>query len=111
MPKRLHVKDVDVNGRRVLTRVDFNVPLSGDGRVSDDTRIRRALPTIESIVASISCRRRLAAFSVRSRRGRLTAVLVAIRIPPSAGTEVDCVIISAKKQRFPALNLFKRSKK
>jgi len=49
------LKDVDVNGKRVLIRVDFNVPMDTHNTISDDRRIRSALPTINYCIDHNAC--------------------------------------------------------
>ncbi|MGI6081676.1 MAG: phosphoglycerate kinase [Limnochordia bacterium] len=47
---KLTIDDLDVRGKRVLIRVDYNVPLDENRKITDDTRIRASLPTLEYLL-------------------------------------------------------------
>src|SRR5437868_15396691 len=97
MPK-LSIKDLDLSGKRVFIRVDFNIPIK-DGKVEDDTRIRAAIPTItyatehgaRVILASHLGRpkgKRVDKYSLRPVHLRLQELLG----PPAADVAIDSPI-------------------
>ena len=52
--KHKSVYDVDLNGKRVLLRVDYNVPINSLGEVVDDTRILASIPTLNYLLKESS---------------------------------------------------------
>jgi len=100
--------ETDISGKRVLVRADFNVPLNKQGEITDDTRIRAALPTIQDLI------QKNAKVILCSHMGRpkgevkeeLRLTPVAERLSQLLGQEVvkcdDC-IGDAVKQKVDAL--------
>ena len=99
--KRL--KDLDVAGKRVLVRVDFNVPLDDAGNVTSDARIRAALPTIQAILSAggrpilMSHLGRPKGKVVESMRLRPAADRLAELLGATVRTAPDCVGADAER--------------
>jgi phosphoglycerate kinase len=104
------VKDVDLKGKRVIMRVDFNVPMK-DGQVSDDKRIKASLPTIQYVLdqgASLVLMSHLgrpkgagfeAEFSLKPASEALAKLLgtVAVQMAPDCvGAEVEALAAALK---------------
>ncbi|MFL5893931.1 MAG: phosphoglycerate kinase [Thermoleophilaceae bacterium] len=93
--RKTTISDIDVRpGRRLLVRVDFNVPLK-DGAVADDTRLRAALPTIESV------RERGGALVLASHLGRPKGPDPATSLRPVSAQLAE--LIDAPVQQAPAV--------
>ena len=61
------VKDINIKGKRVLMRVDFNVPMA-DGKVTDDKRIKASLPTIQYVLDQGASLILMSSFGTTQRR-------------------------------------------
>ncbi len=85
------IKDIDLNGKRVFVRVDFNVPLDDKGKVSDNTRIVRALPTIKYLIdhnAKVILASHLGNPKTDEDKKRLTMDSVKVELQKVLGKEV-----------------------
>ena len=96
MPRRKSLRDIPVSGKRVLVRVDFNVPIDDQGNIIDDIRIKASLPTIEYL---LDARAKIILMShlgrPKDRDPRYSLAPVAKRLSRYIGREVrlapDCV--------------------
>lgn len=104
------IRDIELKGKRVLIRCDFNVPLDSNQNITDDTRIRAALPTLEYMVTQGA---KLVVMSHLGRpKGKAAAEFslapVAVRLAELLGKQVefadsDVVVDDSVKEKVAAL--------
>ena len=89
--KKKTIRDVDLKGKKVLMRCDFNVPTNDEGVITDDSRIRKTLPTIQAVLdqgaAVILC-----SHKGRPKNGyeeKFSLKVVQARLQELLGTPVD----------------------
>ena len=104
------IRDIELKGKRVLIRCDFNVPLDSNQNITDDTRIRAALPTLEYLVTQGA---KVVVMSHLGRpKGKAAAEFslapVAVRLAELLGKQVefadsDVVVDDSVKEKVAAL--------
>ena len=104
------IRDIELKGKRVLIRCDFNVPLDSNQNITDDTRIRAALPTLEYMVTQGA---KIVVMSHLGRpKGKAAAEFslapVAVRLAELLGKQVefadsDVVVDDSVKEKVAAL--------
>ena len=104
------IRDIELKGKRVLIRCDFNVPLDSNQNITDDTRIRAALPTLEYMVKQGA---KVVVMSHLGRpKGKAAAEFrlapVAVRLAELLGKQVefadsDVVVDDSVKEKVAAL--------
>lgn len=104
------IRDIDLKGKRVLIRCDFNVPLDSNQNITDDTRIRAALPTLEYLITQGA---KVVVMSHLGRpKGKAAAEFslapVAVRLAELLGKQVefadsDVVVDDSVKKKVAAL--------
>jgi phosphoglycerate kinase len=104
--------DLDVEGKRVLVRVDFNVPLDEDRNITDDARIRAALPTLEELREKGAARLVLLAhlgrpknrepeFSLKPAADRLSELLgVDVALAPDLDDVQESEVVMVENVRY-----------
>ena len=106
------LEDLDVEGKRVLVRVDFNVPLDEDRRITDDARIQAALPTLRELREKGAAQLVLLShlgrpkgreekFSLRPAAERLSELLeVDVALAPDLDSVPDGEVVMVENVRF-----------